>query len=641
MPTIEEVPVKENGDVLEECHSEHDRNKTTGNTKAVYENTLGWRDMEMGELHERQTSTAVPDKQNKNLTDFGTEHTQAEFYQGSGCAKKVGDCITSFSDWCIKYARPIRWILYTVFVLCYCAYFIYSCWYDFEAARALFIFTSLALLYWIYALIRDRYGDIIWKKCMLPCCGILSKYWYILKWPVYLILIAGLIAFIIWEARDYPPQLMSALGACVFVAFGYIFSKYPGSVRWRPVLWGLAFQFLLALVILRTYVGYTLFAWIGDFVQVFLSFSDYGAEFVFGENFRDHYFAFAVLPVTIYFACFISICFYTGIMQWVIIKIAWCFEKTMGTTPTESLNAAGNIFVGQTESPLLIRPFLKYMTLSELHAVMVGGFATIAGSVLGAYIAFGISASHLISASVISAPAALAMAKLFYPETRFDKAMDQSDVTKQLQSPEERNFLEAAANGACQAVPLVANIAANLIAFIALLELFNAFLGWAGGMVGVPQLSFELICSYLFAPVALLVGIEPADCQIVAGLIGTKLFINEFVAYEKLSELIYNRENGLEPQISVRSEVITTYILCGFDNVSSIGIQLGGLTPMAPSRKSDLASIAVRALVAGTLTCFMTACVAGMLYTDWDIGDQASTVELVNGTAAISYHAIF
>ncbi|XP_078000195.1 solute carrier family 28 member 3-like [Glandiceps talaboti] len=604
-------------------------------TKEAYEGNELSTTVEMNDLNApKYTTLDASDTATENVKDVEIE-AEPVIYEGTGCSKKVGDGITAFYAWCYTYIKPITIILWTIFVLGYCAYFIYACYYDFDNALVLVVVTSLVLVFSAYSLIRDRWGEKIWEKCLSPCCGVLSRYWYILRWPVYIALIVGLIVFLVFEAKDYPPQLMSSVGACVFVAFTFFFSKYPGAVRWRPVLWGLGLQFLLAVFILRTKAGFKLFEWLGDFAMLFLSFSDYGAEFVFGEDFRDHYFAFAVLPVIIYFGCFISICYYLGVMQWVIIKIAWCFEKTMGTTPTESLNAAGNIFIGQTEAPLLIKPFLIDMTNSELHAVMVGGFATIAGSVLGAYIAFGVSASHLISASVISAPAALGISKLFYPETRFDKAMDQGDVLKKIQKPPEKNFLEAAANGASQAVPLVANVAANLIAFIALLELFNAFLGWIGVMVGVPQLSFELIVSYLFAPVAFLIGIEWDDCQLVAGLIGTKLIINEFVAYEKLAELIENRESGIEPQMSVRSEVIATYILCGFDNLSSIGIQLGGLIPLAPSRRADLASIGTRALVAGTITCFMTACVAGMLYTEFDTVDDTSVELLANFSAVI------
>ncbi|XP_077864446.1 solute carrier family 28 member 3-like [Saccoglossus kowalevskii] len=406
------------------------------------------------------------------------------------CIYKVGDVIISASKWLTGHRRHIKLITAAVLIAGYFAFLTYACLYDFNSALELLIITVLVLLYFVYALIRDKFGDKINNACISPCCGVLQKRWYIIRWPLYVMLVAGLVAYLIWEAYDHPPQLMSALGACVFVTFGFVFSKHPSAVRWRPVLWGLGLQFIFAVFILRTKVGFDIFKWIGDFAQLFLSFSNYGAEFVFGADYTEHFFAFVV------------------------------------------------------------------------------------------------SNSHDIAHAT------------------------------------ERNVLEAAANGASQAVALVANIIANLIAFIALLALFNAFLGWMGNMVGIDDLSFELICSYVFAPISFLIGIEWNDCQIVAALIGTKLFINEFVAYEKLAELINNRENGIEPSISYRSEVIATYVLCGFDNLSSIGIQLGGLTPMAPSRKGELASIAVRALIAGTLTCFMTACVAGLLYTDFDTIDS-------------------
>ncbi|XP_071941628.1 solute carrier family 28 member 3-like [Antedon mediterranea] len=432
--------------------------------------------------------------------------------------------------------------------------------------------------------------------------------WEYIKWPVYIIIIAGHVIAIVFITRQSPEQLVSAAGLLIFVFLTYVFSKHPRQIKWRPVIWGLVLQFLLGLFVLRTDIGLTIFDWLGDIVTIFLGFANVGAEFVFGENYLDHYFAFSVLPVVIYFSSVISVLYYLGVMQVIISKVAWLMQNTMKTSASESLNAAGNIFVGMTEAPLLIRPFIKEMTLSELHAIMTGGFATIAGSVLGAYISFGIDATHLISASVMSAPAALAMAKLFWPETEESKTAnaDQVDIPK----GEERNMIEAASFGAATAVSLVANIAANLIAFLAILACCNAILTWFGGLVGIedPPLTFELICSYVFMPVAFIMGVEWNDCRLVAELIGIKTFINEFVAYERLGEII---EAGT---ISKRSEVIATYALCGFANISSIGIQLGGLTPMAPERKSDLAQVAIRALIAGTTACFMTACIAGILY---------------------------
>eukprot|EP00057_Strongylocentrotus_purpuratus_P016788 XP_011671262.1 PREDICTED: solute carrier family 28 member 3-like [Strongylocentrotus purpuratus] len=279
-----------------------------------------------------------------------------------------------------------------------------------------------------------------------------------------------------------------------------------------------------------------------------------------------------------------------------------------------------------TEAPLLIKPYLKDMTRSEIHAVMTGGFATVAGSTLGAYILYGIDATHLITASVMSAPAALAMSKLFYPETEKSKHLTEEDMV--LAKGDELNVIEAAANGASQAIPLVLNVAANLIAFLSLLALVNALLGYFGGLVGYPQLTFEFICSYVFVPIAFIMGVEWADCRVVAELIGLKTFVNEFYAYEVLGKYIENRTTGAGPTLSVRSEVIATYALCGFANIGSVGIVLGALGPMAPSRKGDLAAVAIRALIAGTVACFMTACIAGILYVPEDIPFNNSTTSI-------------
>ncbi|XP_071791943.1 solute carrier family 28 member 3-like isoform X2 [Asterias amurensis] len=501
--------------------------------------------------------------------------------------------------------------IYTILVLLYLAYIIYACFYDFQEAMVLFIISCIAFGLFLYGVIRDYAGKDIYNATCKPGGNFVDKYWRYIRWPLYFGLVAAVGVALFFLCRDNPVQLISAGGLVVFVLFTYVFSKHPRSVKWRPVVWGLALQFILGLFILRTSIGFQVFEFLGDLVQTFLNFTDEGSRFVFGDSYQDHFFAFKVLPVVIYFSACISVFYYLGVMQVVIAKLAWLMQKTMHTSASESLNAAGNIFIGQSEAPLLIRPYLPKMTRSELHAVMTGGFATIAGSVLGAYISFGISASHLLSASVMSAPAALAIAKLFYPETEISQTRTAAQV--KLPKGEERNVIEAASSGASTAVMLALNIGANLIAFLALLALFNGILGYLGVLVGIEGLSFELICSYLFIPIAFLMGVETQDCRVVAELIGTKTFLNEFVAYERLAEYISHRGTD-EISLSDRSEVIATYALCGFANLSSIGIQLGGLTPMAPSRRGDFAAVAIRSLVAGTIACFMTACIAGVLY---------------------------
>jgi len=404
-------------------------------------------------------------------------------------------------------------------------------------------------------------------------------------------------------------RLISALGLVVFVGLAYALSVNRRAVRWSTVLWAIALQLIFAVFILKTTPGYALFSFLGDVVNKFLDFSDAGAKFVFGDKFQENFFAFKVLPTIIFFSSFITLLYHYGILQQVVKGVAWVMMKTLKTSGAESLSCAANIFVGQTEAPLLIKPYVGSMTLSELHAVMTGGFATIAGGVMAAYISLGVPAQHLIAASVMSAPAALAMSKLLYPET------EQSQTAGTVNVKVERtaaNGIDAAATGAIEGLKLVGNIAAMLIAFLALVALVNAVLGWFGSLIGVSQLSLELIFSFLLAPVAWLMGVPWADCGQVGVLLGKKTILNEFIAYVDLKELIEKSQAGTGG-ISQRAIIIATYALCGFSNISSIGIQIGGIGAIAPERQADLARLGVRALIGGSLACFMTACIAGML----------------------------
>ncbi|MBD1829357.1 NupC/NupG family nucleoside CNT transporter [Microcoleus vaginatus GB1-A2] len=399
-------------------------------------------------------------------------------------------------------------------------------------------------------------------------------------------------------------RLISVFGLAVFVGLSYVFSVDRRAVKWPPVLWGIALQLIFAILILKTAPGLAVFKFLGDVVTQFLNFSDAGAKFIFGDNFAEHFIAFKVLPTIIFFSSFITILYHYGILQRVVQAVAWLMIKTMKTSGAETLSCAANIFIGQTEAPLLIKPYLAAMTLSELHAVMTGGFATIAGGVMAAYISFGVPAQHLISASVMSAPAALAISKLLYPET--EKSLTAGEVEVKVEKV-YANAVDAAASGASDGLKLAANVAAMLIAFLGLLAFFNALLGWFGGLISLPQLSLELILAYLMAPVAWLMGVPWADCAEVGIVLGKKTILNEFIAYLDLMELVKQQA------ISERSQIISTYALCGFSNIGSIGIQIGGIGAMAPERQGDLARLGVRAMIAGSLACFMTACIAGML----------------------------
>ncbi|XP_041041206.1 solute carrier family 28 member 3-like [Carcharodon carcharias] len=494
-----------------------------------------------------------------------------------------------------------------------------ACILNFKRALGLLVLTLLAIFFYFWDMLIAKYEDTI-VKLFASRSGFFKRYSNLFKIVLYVALIVFVILWLALDtAKQDSNQLISFVGLLLFIILLFIFSKYPEKVRWRTVFWGIGLQFIFGLIILRTEAGFHAFQWMGKQVQIFLNYTDAGSRFLFGEAYTNHFFAFKVLPIVIFFSTVISILYYLGLLQWLILKIGWVMQISMNTSPTESLVAAGNIFVGQTESPLLIRPYIVDLTRSEIHSVMTSGFATIAGSVLGAYISFGVPAAHLLTASVMSAPAALAVAKLFWPETETPKISTKSNL--KLDKGKATNIIEAACLGAFTSIALVANIAVNLIAFLALLAFLNAVLSWLGNMFDEPGLSFELICSYAFMPLAFMMGVDWNDSFMVGELLGVKTFFNEFVAFERLSVLIARRVegkleyvDGMKQYLSIRSEAIATYALCGFANFGSIGIVIGGLSSLAPPRLHDIASVSIRAFIAGTVASFMTACVAGILY---------------------------
>lgn len=411
---------------------------------------------------------------------------------------------------------------------------------------------------------------------------------------------------------------ISLLGLFVFVGISYLCSVNRQAVRWHPVLWGIGLQFILAVLILKTKPGFAVFEFLGKSVSQFLNFSDQGAKFVFGEAFQDHFIAFKVLPTIIFFSSFISILYHYGFLQKIVEAVAWVMMRTLKTSGSETLSCSANIFIGQTEAPLLIKPYISTLTNSELHAVMTGGFATIAGGVMAAYISFGIPAEHILAASVMSAPAALAISKLFYPETEISLTKGKVKIEVQ---PTSVNGIDAAATGASDGMKLALNVAAMLIAFLGLLALINGVLQGLGSLWGMPSLSLEGILGYLFAPIAWLMGIPLADCLQVGSLLGKKIVLNEFIAYLDLKQLIENSQQIAQGKvaetavstISERAIIISTYALCGFANIGSVAIQIGGISAIAPERQADVARLGIRAMIAGSIACFMTACIAGIL----------------------------
>lgn len=400
-------------------------------------------------------------------------------------------------------------------------------------------------------------------------------------------------------------RLISFCGLFVMLFLAWLMSSHKRRIPWRVVIGGTLLQFALALLVLKTAGGRRLFNAIGDMFTALLGFTTQGSQLVFPDSPVGH-FAFRVLPTIIFVSCLMSVLYHIGVMQWVVKSFAWLMQRTLGTSGAETLSASANIFMGQTEAPLLVRPFLPGMTQSELNAVMVGGFATIAGGVMAIYISFGMNAGHLVTASVISAPAALVIAKLMLPETEQPATADAAHVV--VPQPAV-NVFEAATIGAMDGVKLAINVAAMLIAFTALVALFNAVLGFIGARFGMTW-SLEAAFGLAFAPMAWLMGIDAAECRTAGELLGIKMVLNEFLAYRELGTML-KTANG--PALSPRTVTILTYALCGFSNFASIGIQIGGMGSMAPERRSDLARLGLRAMLGGTLACNMTACVAGVI----------------------------
>lgn len=413
---------------------------------------------------------------------------------------------------------------------------------------------------------------------------------------------------------------MSALGLVVLMGLAWLLSTDRRRINWRTVAWGLALQILFAMLVLKTTPGRWVFAQLNDLVNLLLGFQYEGAQFVFNglgvppgqPGSLGFFFAFQVLTTIVFFSSLISILYYLGVMQVVVKAFAWIMVRTCRTSGAETLSASANIFVGQTEAPLLIKPYVGDMTRSELHCVMVGGMATVAGGVMAAFVGmlnpyFPDIAGHLIAASVMSAPAALVMAKLLLPETEHAKTLGVVEIPYKDPSV---NVIDAAASGATTGLQLAFNVGAMLVAFMSLLAMANWGVMKVAGLFGHPTVGFETLLGWLFAPLAWVMGVPWQDCDVVGRLMGQKTFLNEFVAYTSLAE--YAGTHTGQP-LHYRSYVIATYALCGFSNFLSIGIQIGGIGALAPERRHDLARLGLRALVGGSLACFLTACVAGML----------------------------
>jgi CNT family concentrative nucleoside transporter len=428
------------------------------------------------------------------------------------------------------------------------------------------------------------------------------------------------------------PHLTGFLGVGVLILLALAMSWNRRAVPWRLVVVGVLMQVVIAALILRVPGTIWVFQQAAWLVDRLIAQSDAGIAFLFGPNLSNpsgpwgFVFAFRVLPIIIFFASLMSVLYHVGVMQRLVAGLAWLMRRTMGVTGAEALCMAAGIFLGQTESPLTVKPLLAGMTRAQLMTVMLGGFANIAGSVLGAFVSMlggddpaqrVLFATHLMASSVMSAPAAFVIARIILPETETPPAEDASTLLQGAPTEEQpTNLFDAAAIGATDGLKLAANVAGMLVAFVSLLAVLNALLGGVGGWFGAPALSIQQLLGWVLAPLAWTMGIPWNESAIVGGLIGEKLVLTEFVAYTHLGQIMHPAPlpGGEVPAavLSPRSAQIAAYALCGFSNFASIAIQIGGLSVMAPTRRKDFSRLALRAMLGGALATQMTACVASL-----------------------------
>ena len=401
------------------------------------------------------------------------------------------------------------------------------------------------------------------------------------------------------------------LGILTMLGLAYLFSTNRRAIRLKTIAWGLGLQLALAFFVLRFDFGQRLLSRAGDGVNKLLSYAFVGSEFVFGELGKQHsslglIFAFQVLPTIIFIAAFFALMYYLGVMQVIIRGAAWVMQRVMGASGAESLNVAASIFMGQTEAPLTIRPFLPDMTQSELMTVMTSGMAHVSGGIMAAYIAFGIEAKHLLTAVIMTAPGTLLMAKMLVPET--EQPLTAGKV-QTIEGDRDPNFIAAIARGTIDGLHLAMNVGAMLISFLALIYLCNGMMGgvhnWLGGhgIAWFPS-SLQQVFGWLFAPIAFVIGIPWHDCTSIGNLLGIRMVLNELVAFSFLGPM----KATLDP----RSFTIATFALCGFANFSSVGMQIGGIGALAPNKRGELAKLGIRAMLAGTMANLISASIVGM-----------------------------
>ncbi|XP_060808768.1 uncharacterized transporter YutK isoform X2 [Amyelois transitella] len=446
---------------------------------------------------------------------------------------------------------------------------------------------SIIYFFLIYFLIIKRFfGKWFERRIWSKVEAFLSFLWQFgwFRWVFSIGLLAGIGVFLYFDTQGSPERLISLLGLGILLLLGFVFSSSPGRIKWRTVITGLLIQFVFGLLFIRWDSGRLALQCFSDKVATFLSYGIDGANFTFGHLLvrEEQVFAFSTLPVIFFFSMLVEVLFFWGALQWFCLKLGQLLRTATGTTVCESVIAVGNVFLGNTESLLLIKPYLPILTPSELHVLMGSGFATVSGTILAAYIGFGASPAHLVTASVMSAPAAICYCKLLMPETK--RSLTAVDNIQPVTSSDQ-SVLAAATRGATNGIALVLNIIANLVAFISFIAFINGVLGYCGSLLGYEGFNLEWMFGKFFIPLCWVMGVPWEECENVGALIGLKTVVNEFVAYQRMGEM---KDQGL---LSPRSELIATYSLCGFTNPASAAIMIGAISAMAPDQREPLSSV--------------------------------------------------
>ncbi|XP_059149682.1 uncharacterized transporter YutK-like [Physella acuta] len=521
-----------------------------------------------------------------------------------------------------KYKKWIKWCIYVLLILGYFVYFGLALAWNFRQAIPVLVMTCLAVVvvakrlgYRLYTrnsssalFLRVSETKAAFSKVAAKFSDFLEK--RPVKITCYVITVGAMLAYVVVKNYQNLDDLKPALGLFVIVFFSWLISYDRYKVKWRPVIWGLAMQMVLGLVVLRTAVGANVFSFLGHQIEIFLSYVNAGVLFVFGDRYEDFYFAFKLMPTIIFMSSVISVAYYLGAMQWVIHGISTVMSYTMGTTAAESTSTAACIFLGQPEASLTIKPFLHLMTRSELFAILTAGFASVTADVFSLFVNYGMSSSDIITAVLMSAPAGIAVSKLICPETEVTLTGSHKQI-RATENTKAQNVIDAAITGAQDAVGIIVAVLATIIAFLSIFAFLNAVVSYLGSLVNIQGLTIDGIIAYPLMPVVYLMGVPWYDCRAVGEIVGLKTFVNELVGYQRLSEMVKAGEI-----LSKRSEIVAMYALCGFSNPTSVGVALGGLSAMVPEKRMELAKIILMTWLAGCLACFMTASWAGLLYVE-------------------------